>query len=60
MVAVEDITRGGKLYVAAEGTPYPVAIVGGKNRGEIRFDSWNESVSIVAPKGAVDLQKIGR
>ena len=60
VVAIKDITRGGTLYVAAEGTPYPVAIVGGQERGEIRFDHWNETVSIEAPKDAVDLSKFGR
>jgi hypothetical protein len=60
VVAIKDVTRGGTLYVAATGTPYPVAIVGGTQRGEIRFDKWNDSATVEAPEGAVDLQSIGR
>jgi hypothetical protein len=60
VVAIKDLTRGGTLYVAATGTPYPVAIVGGTQRGEIRFDKWNDSATVEAPAGAVDLQSIGR
>ena len=59
VVAIKDTTRGGTLYVASTGTPYPVAIVGGKDKGTIAFDKWNESVSIAAPKGAVDMSKLG-
>jgi hypothetical protein len=59
VVAIEDTTRGGTLYVAATGTPYPVAISETKGRGELRFDKWNESVSVKAPKGAVDMSKLG-
>ena len=60
VVAVEDTTKGGTLYVAASGTPYPVAIVGGKGRGAIAFDRWNESASIEAPKGAIDMSALGK
>ena len=47
--------------VAATGTPYPIAIVApnnGKN-GSIAFDEWNKTVSISAPKGAVDIGSLG-
>ncbi len=60
VVAIEDRTKNGTLYVAATGTPYPVAIVGDKSQaGTVTFDNWNESVSIVAPKGAIDMSKLG-
>ena len=59
VVAIKDTTEGGTLYVAATGTPYPVAIVGGKDKGTITFDNWNDTVSITAPKGAVDMSKLG-
>jgi hypothetical protein len=58
VVAIEDTSQGGTLYVAATGEPYPVAIVGGKQKGTITFDRWNDSVSIEVPKGAVDLGKL--
>jgi hypothetical protein len=59
VVAIKDTTEGGTLYVASTGTPYPVAIVGGKDKGTITFDNWNDTVSITAPKGAVDMSKLG-
>ena len=61
VVAVEDTTKGGTLYVAATGTPYPVAIVGGgKRTGAIVFDAWNETEPIAAPEGAIDLSALGK
>jgi hypothetical protein len=59
VVAIKDTTKGGTLYVAATGTPYPIAIVGGKDQGSITFDNWNDTVTITAPKGAVDMNKLG-
>jgi len=57
VVVIHDTTKGGTLYVAATGPPYPVALTkaGGKNGGAITFDSWNEPVALTAPKGALDL-----
>jgi len=57
VVAIRDTTKGGTLYVAATGTPYPVALTktGGTNGGAITFDSWNQPVTLTAPKGALDL-----
>jgi hypothetical protein len=61
VVAIKDASKKGTLYVAATGTPYPVAIVGASsgNSGAVTFGNWNESVSVSAPKGAVDLGSIG-
>ncbi len=59
VVAIRDAGQGGTLYVAGSGTPYPVAIAEDKGRGELRFDKWNESVSVQAPKDAVDMSKLG-
>jgi len=59
VVAIKDLSKGGTLYVAATGTPYPVAIVGsGSNGGAILFGNWNKPVPITAPKGAIDLGKL--
>lgn len=43
------------LYVAASGTPYPVAVVrGGSALPEtVTFDGWNAPLSLKAPKGAI-------
>ena len=59
-VAIKDSSDGSTLYVAASGTPYPLgARQGGKAKNAITFDHWNDAVSIVAPKGAVDIGKLG-
>jgi hypothetical protein len=57
VVAIEDTTKSGTLYVAATGTPYPVAI---RQNGQdkLKFDGWNASVTLATPKGAVDMSKL--
>lgn len=61
VVAIKDSAKGGTLYVAATGTPYPIAIVAPNNgkQGEVAFDDWNKTVSISAPHGAVDTGSLG-
>jgi hypothetical protein len=61
VVVIRDTSDNSKLYVAATGKPYPVAIVGGKKgqSGTIAFDDWNKSVSLSAPSGAIDLSQFG-
>jgi hypothetical protein len=61
VVEIRDTSDDSKLYVAATGTPYPVALVGGKKNesGTIAFDRWNASVSLTAPKGAIDISQFG-
>jgi hypothetical protein len=60
-VVIRDTSDNSKLYVAATGKPYPVAIVGGKQgeSGTITFDDWNKSVSLSAPDGAIDISQFG-
>ena len=59
-IEIDDTSHDGKLYVAATGKPYPLALVGGgANSGTISFDGWNESVSIAAPAKALDLSALG-
>jgi hypothetical protein len=60
-VEIRDTSDNSKLYVAATGNPYPVAIVGGKKgqSGAITFGDWNKSVSLSAPKGAIDISSLG-
>jgi hypothetical protein len=59
VVEIRDTTQGGSLYVASQGTAYPVALKGGKNQGDIAFSDWNANESVVAPKNAVDLSALG-
>jgi hypothetical protein len=56
VVAIKDAKDGSILYVAATGTPYPVAAVGG---GTINFADWDKPVSVSAPKDAVDISSLG-
>jgi hypothetical protein len=58
-VALRDVTKGGTLYVAASGSPYPIAIAAQKTaEGLITFDHWNSAVTITAPKNAIDMAKL--
>jgi hypothetical protein len=61
VVAIRDLSDNSKLYVAATGKPYPVALVGGKadQSGTIRFGDWNRHVSLTAPSGAIDISTLG-
>ena len=52
--------KGGTLYVATTGKPYPIEIAsphGGK-AGAVHFTDWGQSVAIAAPKNAIDLAKL--
>jgi hypothetical protein len=53
VIGVADRSTGSVLYVAARGTPYPVALTR-KGSGEIAFDRWNEKVELTAPPDAID------
>jgi hypothetical protein len=61
VVVIRDTSDNSKLYVAATGKPYPVAIVGGKagQSGAITFGDWNKQVSLSAPSGAIDISQFG-
>lgn len=59
VVVIRDASDGSKLYVAATGKPYPVALVGGRKNqsGSVTFSDWNEPVSLSAPSGALDVSQ---
>jgi hypothetical protein len=59
VVGVSDQSKGGTLYVATTGKPYPVEIVkGGTGGGTVSFGRWNESVSITVPPNAIDITQL--
>jgi hypothetical protein len=59
VVGVTDKGKGGTLYVAATGRPYPVQISrNGGGTGKITFDRWNEPVTLVAPANAIDIAQL--
>ncbi|HYM56111.1 MAG TPA: hypothetical protein VES97_12170 [Solirubrobacteraceae bacterium] len=61
VVAVNDVSKGGTLYVAATGSPYPVAVVRrGASPGRIAFDRWNKPVSLAAPASSININQLRR
>jgi hypothetical protein len=59
VVAIRDTTKGGTLYVATTGKPYPVEILKtGAQGGHITFDRINESVSLSPPTHSIDVSQL--
>lgn len=60
VVALRDTSKGGTLYVATTGAPYPVEVVkGGADAGKLTFDQFNQPVSLTPPANAVSLTSLG-
>jgi hypothetical protein len=58
-IAVNDVTKGGVLYVATTGKPYPLEIArGGASGGRIVFDRWNQAVTISPPLNAININQL--
>ena len=57
VVAITDTTKGGTLYVATTGKPYPVEVTKG-NSGRVVFDRFNDPVSLAAPPNAIDISQL--
>jgi hypothetical protein len=58
VVTIKDTSKGGILYIAATGKPYPVEVKKDDTSGAITFDRWNAPVSISAPANAVDIAQL--
>jgi hypothetical protein len=59
VVGLTDKTKGGTLYIAATGQPYPIEITkNGSGGGKIIFDSWNEPVTVAPPANAIDVAQL--
>jgi len=59
VVGVSDKSKGGTLYIAATGKPYPVQISrSGSGTGTITFDRWNAPVTLAAPANAIDIAQL--
>jgi hypothetical protein len=59
VVAVRDTTRGGTLFVATTGKPYPIEVSKpGPQGGRVIFDRYNEAVSLSAPANSIDVSKL--
>ena len=61
VVAIHDVTKGGTLYVAATGEPYPLEVVktGGAEPGDVTLGDWDKTTPVAAPKNPIDLSKLG-
>jgi hypothetical protein len=59
VVGITDKSKGGTLYVATTGQPYPIQISkGGSGGGKITFDRWNTAVTLAAPANAIDVAQL--
>jgi hypothetical protein len=59
VVGVSDKTKGGTLYIATSGQPYPIQISkSGSRGGKVTFDEWNKPVTVEAPANAIDVAKL--
>lgn len=58
VVAVHDTTRGGTLYVATTGRPYPIEISNTARGARVIFDRYNQPVSVSAPANSIDISKL--
>jgi hypothetical protein len=59
VVGVTDKTKGGTLYIATTGKPYPIQISkSGSGGGTITFDRWNKPVTVAAPANAIDVAQL--
>jgi hypothetical protein len=58
-ITITDTTKGGNLYVATSGKPYPLQITKtGSESGKITLDDWNKPVTISAPSQSIDLAEL--
>jgi hypothetical protein len=59
VVGLTDTSKGGTLYVATTGRPYPIEITkDGASGGRIVFDRWDKPVTLVAPTNAIDITQL--
>jgi hypothetical protein len=58
-ITVTDTSKGGVLYVATTGKPFPVQISkSGASGGRITFDRWNQAVSLSPPPNAINISQL--
>lgn len=59
VVGITGKAKGGTLYVAAVGKPYPVEIAkSGTSSDSITFDRWDEPLTLSAPANAIDINAL--
>ncbi len=61
VLSVNDASRGGTVYVAATGAPYPIELLrAGGSGGRLLFDRWNQPISLEAPADALSVKQLDR
>lgn len=60
VLTVRDLARGGTLYVAATGAPYPLEARGGAGGGLLRFERWNGPIALEAPTDVTNVKQLDR
>jgi hypothetical protein len=61
VISVVDRSKGGTLYVAADGKPYPIEVTSsGSSGGKLTFDDFNAPVTITPPAGAKTPQQLAK
>jgi hypothetical protein len=59
VVGLTDRSKGGTLYIATTGRPYPAEITkDGASGGRIVFDRWDKPVTLAAPANAIDIAQL--
>jgi hypothetical protein len=56
-IGIVDTSKGGTLYVATTGKPYPIALRK-SGSGAITFDQWDKPVTLTAPSNPVDISQL--
>lgn len=58
-IGLKDTSKGGTLYVATSGKPYPLEIAkAGKESGKVILDRWDQPVTLKAPADAIDISEL--
>jgi hypothetical protein len=59
VIALQDTSRHGTLYVATHGPPYPVRIADtGSAGGQLDFGAFNATVTLTPPAHSVDISTL--
>jgi hypothetical protein len=54
-------SKGGSLYIAEEGKPYPLELKGGGgSSGTLKLSDWGSVTAPTAPKNAIDIGALGK
>jgi hypothetical protein len=58
-VVLTSPSKGGNLFVATTGRPYPIQITKqGADGGSISFDRWDQPVALTVPANALDVTQL--